>query len=119
MSNERDPMLESLIAEAALNQTPATAENDFIDGIMASIDSRRRNVLLGRIGIVVSIVLFELLLSSPLQNSVGVFTAALSTSLFDLNGGWIATLVEPINSVAGLIGMVLLGMHALYRRLIH
>jgi len=119
MSNERDPMLESLFAEATPDQTLAMSENDFIDGVMTNIDSRRRNLLLGRIGIVALIVLFEVLLSSPLQNSVGVFTTAISTSLVDLNNGWLAMLLEPINSVAGVIGILLFGMHALYRRLIH
>lgn len=119
MSNERDPLLESLFTEAASSQTLATSGGDFIDGVVKSIEARRRNVLLGRIGIVALIVLFELVLSSPLQNSVGVFTTALSTSLIDLNNGWVAVLVEPINSVAGIIGILLLGMHTLYRRVIH
>lgn len=119
MSNERDPLLESLFADAARSQTLATSDGDFIDEVMTNVEARRRNVLLGRIGIIVLIVLFELILSSPLQNSVGVFTNALGTSLIELNNGWIAVLVEPFNSIAGIIGVLLLGMHALYRRVIH
>ena len=119
MSDERDPLLESLFAQATHSQPLAAADNGFVDGVMASIETRRRNVLLGRISIVALIVLFELLLSAPLQNSVGVLTSVLGTSLIDLNNSWIAVLLEPINSIAGVIGILLLGMHWLYRRMIH
>ena len=119
MSNERDPLLDTLFAEATRSQPLAAVDTTFIDNVMAGIETRRRNVLFGRIAIVAVIVMFELLLSAPLQNSVGTLTSALGTSLVELNDSWIATLLEPINSVAGVIGVLLLGLHALYRRVIH
>ena len=119
MSHERDGMLESLFAEAAGAQTLKASDTEFTDSIMASVDSRKRNILFGRISIVALIVLFEMFLSFPMQNSVGAITATLSTSLIDLNSSWVAMLVEPVNSIAGVIGILLLGMHALYRRMNH
>ena len=115
MSEERDPLLESLFAEAAIEP----ADEDFNNAVMANVKRRRRNVLIGRVSIVALIVIFELLLSSPMQNSIGTMTAALSMSLVDLQAGWFASAVAPLNSIAGLIGMLLLGVHALYRRMIH
>jgi hypothetical protein len=115
MSDERDPLLESLFAEAAIE----SADEEFNNAVMENVKRRRRNVLIGRVSIVALIVLFELLLSSPMQNSIGTMTAALSMSLVDLQAGWFASAVAPLNSIAGLIGMLLLGVHALYRKLIH
>ncbi len=114
MSDERDPLLESLFAQASdeLNDI------DFVETVMAQVAKRRRNVLLGRIGLVLLVVAFEFLLSAPLQNTVGIATQALSTSLLDVGNEWLAGIVAPLNSVAGLIGMLLLGLHSIHRKLV-
>ena len=85
MSNERDPLLESLFAQASdeLNDI------DFVENVMAQVAKRRRNVLLARIGLVLLLAAFELLLSAPLQNSVGIITEALSRSLLDIGNEWL------------------------------
>jgi len=114
MNNERDPLLESLFARAERE----LVEDKFTAQVMAQVATRRRNVLIGRIAIVVLLVALELLLSSPLQNSAGVITQVLSTSLVELEGGAVAMVLAPINSVAGVIGMLLLGMQFLYRRML-
>ena len=82
-----------------------------------AIAARRRNVLIGKLAIVALLVALELLLSAPLQNSASVIAQVLSTSLVELEGGRLALMVAPINSIAGLIGMLLLGMQFLYRRM--
>jgi hypothetical protein len=115
MNDERDPLLESLFAEAAVEP----ADDGFNNAVMENVRRRRRNVLIGRVAVVALIVVLELILSSPLQNSIGAMTAALSVSLVDLQAGWFASVVAPINSVAGLIGMLLLGIHTLVRKMIH
>jgi len=113
MNNERDSLLESLFAQAERE----LVEDEFTARVMAQVATRRRNVLIGRIAIVVLLVALELLLSSPLQNSAGVITQVLSTSLVELESESVAMVVAPINSIAGLIGMLLLGMQFLYRRM--
>ncbi len=112
MSNDRDPLLESLFAEAAFE----TADDNFDAEVMANVEKRRRNVFIGRVVIVALLLAFELLVSTPLLDSVGVMTEALGTSLIKVNEGWLAIALAPINSVAGLVGMLLLGLHTLYRR---
>ena len=114
MNDERDPLLESLFARAERE----LVEDKFTAQVMAQVATRRRNVLIGRIAIVALLVSLELLPSTPLQNSAGIITQALSTSLVELEGGAVATVVSPINSVAGLIGMLLLGMQFLFRRMV-
>lgn len=114
MSDDRDPLLESIFEQAndELNDV------DFVDNVMARVARRRRNVLLGRIGLVAVLVAFEFMLSAPLQNSVGIASQALGASLLEVNNEWLGLIVAPINSVAGIIGMVLLGLHTLHRRIV-
>ena len=114
MNDERDPLLESLFAQAVCEP----ANGNFHTMVMASVEKRRRTVFFGRIAIVVLLIALELLLSSPMQNSVGMMTEALSTSLVEVTNEWLAAAVAPLNSIAGLVGMLLLGVHTLYRRMV-
>ncbi len=114
MNDERDPLLESLFAQAVCE----LVNGNFHTKVMASIEKRRRTVLFGRVAIVALLIAFELLMSSPMQNFVGVITEALSTTLIEVTNDWLSTAVAPVNSVAGLIGMLLLGAHTLYRRMV-
>ena len=119
MSDERDPLLESLFAKAAQEPLLVPSDDSFNADVMAGVEKRRRNVLAVRVAIVAMLFAFELLMSSPMQNSVGVLTSALDTTLFEVNDGWLATVTAPLNSVAGLVGALLLGVHSLYRRVLH
>lgn len=114
MTDERDPLLESLFAQARVE----VQANDFDEKVMAKVERRRRNVLIGRVALVALLVVFEFLLSAPLQNSVGMAVETLSASLIEISNEWLAVFVAPLNSIAGILGMLLLGLHALYRRIV-
>ncbi|MDH3334953.1 MAG: hypothetical protein OES59_07350 [Gammaproteobacteria bacterium] len=114
MNDERDPKLEALFTDSAAE----SPNDDFTDKVMTSVASRRRNVMIGRIAIVVLIVLLEVLLSAPVQSAVGAFVEVLGTPLLELNPSILATVLSPINSIAGIIGGVLLLVHFLYRKLL-
>jgi len=114
MNDERDPLLESLFSQAEHE----LVEDQFTLQVMDRVKRRRRNVLVGRFAIVALIIVLELLLSAPLQNTAGVVTQALSTSLIEVESEWLTLIFGPVNSVAGLIGMLLLGMQFLYRRMV-
>lgn len=43
---------------------------------------------------------------------------ALGTSLINVGNEWLAAATAPLNSNAGIIGMLLPGLHALYRRMV-
>ncbi len=113
MNDERDPLLESLFAQAE----SAPADENFIAEVMSNIDKRHRNVFIGRIAIVALLVAFELIMASPMQNFVGTIAEAMSTALFEVTNEWLSAAVAPVNSVAGLMGMLLLGLHTLFRRM--
>ncbi len=114
MNNDRDPQLEALIATNA-GETP---NGEFANRVMSSVDSRQRNVLFGRISIVILIVALDLILSAPLSGTIGAIADGLSTPLIDIQNEWAALMLGPLNSVAGVIGMLLLVLHFLYRRVI-
>ena len=113
MNDERDPLLESML----MLEEGELVEDDFTQQVMTNVENRWLNVLLGRVAIVALLVLFEVLLSTPLQNSVGAMTAVLNTSLLDVHNEYIALIVAPLNSIAGLVGILLLGVHYFYRKL--
>lgn len=112
MSNAKDPILEAMFEKSR----PTYEDDGYVERVMAKVDGRRRNVMFGRLSIVALIFLLEFLPSSPLQNSVGRFTQALSNDLVELNAAWMEFIFAPVNSIAGIIGMFLLGLHVLYRR---
>ena len=115
MNDERDPVLEALFADAEQE----LVDDAYTSQVMDRIGQRCRNVMAGRLAIVAFIVAFEFLLNAPVQSSIGVITEALGTDLISLEEGWISTVVEPINNVAGLLGALFLGLLSLYKRVMH
>jgi hypothetical protein len=114
MTEVRDPFLEALMMQSETD----LAEREFTNRVMSMVEVRRRNVLIGRLAILALLVFFEIILSSPLQHSLGVIGQILDTSLVDLENEWAIMFLSPLNSVAGLIGVMLLGMHYLYRKMV-
>ena len=114
MTEERDPFLEALMMQSETD----LAEREFTNRVMGKVEVRRRNVLIGRLAILALLVFFEIVLSSPLQHSLGVIGQILNTSLVDLENQWAIMFLSPLNSVASLLGVMLLGMHFLYRKLV-
>ncbi|MDH3718215.1 MAG: hypothetical protein OES79_08845 [Planctomycetota bacterium] len=112
MSQDRDSRLESLFADA---QQEFVDEN-FSSAVMNRIEARGRRVLIGRLAIAALLIAFELLMDSPLQNSVGALTEMLGTTLFDIEHEWLAFTLAPVNSIAGLLGLTLVGLHLAYRK---
>ncbi len=113
MNDERDPLLESLFSQAEHE----LVEDRFTVQVMAGVNKRRRNVLIGRLAIVALLVALELLLSAPLQNTAGAITQVLGMSLIEVESEWLSLVFAPLNSIAGLLGMLLLSMQFLHRRM--
>ena len=114
MNDERDPLLESLFAKAGRE----LIDEQFTARVMAGIDRRRRNVLIGRFAVVGLLVALELLLNAPIQNSVGTLADTMGAGLIQLDNEWVAYAVGPLNSIAGVVGVTLLGLHFLFRRVL-
>ena len=112
MNDDRDPFLESLVAQAETE----IQDDEFTTAVMHKVAGRQRNVLIGRIGIVALIIIVELALSAPFQGVAGTITDVLGANLIDLNGGWVSQMASPLNSLAGVIGVLLVGLQFIYRR---
>jgi len=113
MKQERDPVLESLFAQTAQD----LVDDGYTARVMQKVERRRRYVTAGRLAIIVAIFGFDLLLSSPLQHSLGAFAQVLAMPLVDVQNEWLASLLAPLNSMAGVFGMLFLALHMLYRRI--
>jgi len=115
MNDERDPMIESLFKDAEKE-----LDGDvFTERVIAGVNRRHRRIVGVRIAIILALVVVELMTTEPIQNTVGAATQLLSTQLLDLGEGWFSTLFGPLNSVLGIVGLLLIGMQALYRRVTH
>lgn len=114
MNDDRDPLLDSLFQQAERE----LVDEQFTAGVMADIHRRRRNILVGRLAVVALLIALELLLNAPIQNSVGTLTGVLSGGLIQLENEWLAYAVGPLNSIAGVVGVMLLGLHFLFRKVL-
>jgi len=114
MNNERDPLLESLFLQAEQE----LMDEDFTTNVMAGINRRRRGFLIGRLSIIVLLIVFELVMNTPLQDSVGTLTSTMSRTLIQLENEWLTYALGPMNSIAGVVGVTLLGMQFLFRKVL-
>ena len=112
MTEDRDPHLQSLFAEAGdtPDEAPFTAE------IMARVDRIRRRNRIGRIGLGAAAVLILWLLSFPVQEAVWLMTQAITFPLIDLGHGLFAALFSPLNTFASLFAIGLIAFRIFRRR---
>ena len=115
MNNDRDPKIESLFEKAE----SSFADDAFTDAVNDSLKRRRRRILLGRLAILAALVILEVVLESPLRIYLGVVAEVLGTPLLTMQDSWLAFVLAPINSIAGLVGILLLGLNMLYRRIMY
>ena len=115
MNAERDPLLESLFEQAEED----LLDENFTGEVVRHMQDRRKRILSGRFAVIAMLVLLEVLLESPMQQSLGVVADVLGTSLITLEGEWVSFVLGPVNSIAGLVGIVLLGIHGLYRKIVY
>ena len=113
MTNERDPMLESLFAAASHE----LLRDDFAERVMSRVDSSRHRAILGWIVIGVAAVTFIFLLSGPLMQAVDLGMRVLPESLVELDDRTLTRLFAPVNSVAGAVGLGFLGLKFAYGKI--
>lgn len=113
MNEDHDPALQALFDRANVQ----IVGDDFVAMVTKRMSAQRRRLLIGRLAVAALLVLLELLLDSPLQNSLGTMTDVLGASLFPIRHEWLAFVAAPVNTVAGLIGLLLLALHFFYRRI--
>ncbi len=109
----RDPVLEALFDTAKQE----LRDDTFTEAVERRIGSRGKRVMAGRVAVLFMLIALEVLLESPLQHSLGVAADVMSTTLIPLESEWLAFVLSPMNSIAGLIGLLLIGTQRLYRKI--
>ncbi|MDJ0758977.1 MAG: hypothetical protein QNJ19_06225 [Woeseiaceae bacterium] len=109
----RDPALEALFQSAE----EELRDDEFTSDVEQRIEKRGKRVMAGRLAAVILLVSLEVLLESPLQQSLGIAAEVLSTALIPLENEWLSFMLSPLNSIAGLVGLLLIGTQQLYRRI--
>ena len=113
MTDERDPALQTLFADA----TEELAGKAFTAQVMSRIDGRRQTAWFAWISVALVLAACAWLLALPLQEAAHFLTQSLTLSLIDLDDRLLAQLVSPLNSVAGALALGLIGLRIAYRRI--
>lgn len=113
MTEDRDPLLQSLFANAEQD----LREETFTNQVMVRAGQLRRRSLVMWICVDLAIVICVWLLAAPLQAAVNLLLPSLTTSLVDLDNRLLAELLLPVNNVASVLALVAIGLRSAYRRL--
>ncbi len=99
MADYHDPILKELFAEPLMEP----ADDTFVDEVMTQTRSRMFWLLASLATVALLLVLTAWVFSGPVLQFTKLLTEALTTSLFDVGDGWLAWILLPVNSVAGLL----------------
>ena len=113
MTEDRDPMLQSLFADAERT----TEDETFVARVIVEIDRVQRRAFAIRIGIGVLFVMCAWLLSGPLHTAVHLLNRLLFTPIFDLDSALLSDMLLPVNSVALVLVLGLFGLRLVYKRI--
>lgn len=113
MTIERDPRLQNLFDITKHD----LAGEAFAAQVMSQIDNLRRRVVIGWICVGVVFIAGAWLLAAPAQDAAQLLTQVLPLSLIDLGDRWLAQVISPINSVATLVALGLLGLRTAYKKI--
>ena len=107
--SDRDPSLQAAFANAL---QPITDEG-FSQQVRVKLDRTHSRLVLQRIalGLLVGLV------AMPLQDVGLVFARLFMVTVVDIEAGLAAILLAPINTVGGVLSMVLFAMRHLHRRI--
>ena len=112
---DRDPHLLALF-EDSVQELPGEA---FVASVSMAIERAQRARRWRHAAVVGLLVVIEVLLNSPLSQGLGLFAAALETSLVPVETPWLELVLFPVNSLAGVVGLSLLALHIVYRRVVN
>jgi hypothetical protein len=113
MTTDRDPILQSLFAIAKQDPVGDT----FTDNVMSRIAKLRRRVLIGWVCAGLVSAAFAWLLTEPVLQTVDLVTQLLPESLFELEKPTVAQFLAPVNSIAGVVALGLLGLRLAYKKI--
>ena len=112
-TDERDPLLQTLFADAQLELT----EETFTAKVMSRSRLIRYRVLIPWVALALLLAAGAWFLGIPVEVAQFV-TQVLNTTLFELGDSWLAWMLSPVNNVAALIVIVVKAIRIGRRKLI-
>jgi hypothetical protein len=113
MTDDKDPALQTLFAEASQELD----DEAFSVQVMEGVRKHKRRAVYYRFGAMLMVLVAVWLLSAPLQEAVGLLSQAVTRSLIDIDNQLLARLLSPVNSVAAALALGLLGTRSIYRKI--
>ena len=101
MTSERDPMLQSLFAEAGQE----LAGEEFTAQVMTQIGRRKKRKFIGWVCVVLALAVCAWLIATPVQEAVQLLVRGLTASLINIDDHFFAQLLSPINNVMILLAL--------------
>jgi len=113
MTDARDPGLQAMFDAARKD----TANEAFVARVMADVEKGQRLTIFSWVigGVLLAPVAWWL--ATPLLGAVDLATQLLPDTLIEVEEQWLAQLLAPVNSVAGIVGLSFLVAWALYRKI--
>lgn len=113
MSDEPNPEIQILFANAHRD----LASEDFVARVMEGVSRLERISKAGRIAAVIALIAVGGLLALPLQEAILLLTDGLGTAIIAPNDNLLTQMLSPLNSVAGILALLLIGMQFAFRAL--
>lgn len=116
MTDDRDPTLRVLFADATQDFAGAA----FTAQVMAQT-KLRYSAVAGRIGVSLVLASCAWLLATPLQDAVHLVAQNLAplsmvVSLIDVDNRWLAQMLSPVNNIASMTALGLVGLRIAYKK---
>ena len=113
MSISRDPNLQALFAQAEQD----FQGDSFADDVMRQVDRERRKTLLVWSAVSIFVLTCLAFLATPAFTAARLATEFLPVSLVEIETEWLRLLLSPVNSVAAVIALSVLGIRKFFRRI--
>jgi hypothetical protein len=84
---------------------------------MSQIARRKRRAVIAWICVGLTLITSAWLIATPIQDAVYLLTQGLTLALIDLDNRWLAQLLLPVNNVAGVLALGLMGLRIAYRKI--
>ena len=113
MADDRDPLIETLFAEAGRDLDGAA----FTARMLARTRGRKYRMLAGWLSAGLVLAASIWLLAIPLQEIAQLIAQGLTVSLFDLGEGWLAWFLLPVNNIASLLVLSVKAMRIVRKKI--
>jgi hypothetical protein len=111
MNDDRDPELQNLFAKSREDLSGEA----FIAEVMSRTDRLKRKTLYGWLVTCVVLIPVFWLLAGPVREAGQLLTQILPLSIVEVGDHWIAQVFSPVNSIAFIVAIGLIGMQRIFR----